>query len=158
MGPQGPPSSDANVPLWVNATQLDVHLSALGVSLSASRVTNVDYNSRVNKPVVVLPGYLPHVALTSNTQELSGLPSGNGVYAYTGFVSPDSGFSLFRLSEFTQEVRFSNVWGIVITLALPIPAAITKYAIRANGAATFPSDFSVRFFDVNNLQVGIDNR
>jgi len=26
-----------------------------------------------------------------------------------------------------------------------------------SGAATFPSDFTVRFFDVNNLQVGIDN-
>jgi len=98
------------------------------------------------------------VALTSNTQELSGLPSRNGIYAYTNSVSPDSGYSLFRLSGFTQEVRFSNVWNIVTTLALSIPASITKYAIRVNGAATFLSDFTVRFFDVNNLQEGIYNR
>ncbi len=36
--------------------------------------------------------------------------------------------------------------------------AHTKYAVRTNGAATFPSDFSVRIFDVNNLKVDIDNR
>ena len=46
----------------------------------------------------------------------------------------------------------------MVTLSLPIPAFIIKCAIRARGAATFPSDFSVRFFDVNNLQVGMDNR
>ena len=52
----------------------------------------------------------------------------------------------------------TDVWNIVITLALPIPASIAKYAIRSNGAAISPSDFTVRFFDVNNLQVVIDNQ
>ena len=112
--------------------------------------TEIDYNSLVNKPVVVLPGYLPPIALTADTQELSGLPTGNGTYAYTSSVSPAS-VSLFRLSGFMQEVRFNNVWNIVTTLTLPILASIAKYAIRAGGAATFPSDFSVLFFDVNNL-------
>ena len=158
QGIQGPPGSDANVPSWANATQSNVQLSAFGGTLAASRVTNIDYNSLINKPVVVLPGYLPPIALTSNTQEVSGLPTGNGIYSYTSSVSPDSGYGLFRLSGFTQEVRFSNVWNIVITLALPLPGAIPKYAIRSHTASTFPSDFTVRFFDVNNLQVGIDNR
>ena len=68
MGPQGSPGLDANVPLWVNATaQSNVQLGAFGGTLAASRVTNIDSNSLVNKPVVVLPGYLPPVALTSNT-------------------------------------------------------------------------------------------
>ncbi len=97
------------------------------------------------------------MALTADTQELSELPTGNGVCTYNSSVSPASG-SLFRLSGFTKEVRYSNVWNIVITLALPIPASIAKYAIRAHTATTFPSDFTVRFFDVNNLQVIIDNR
>ncbi len=57
-----------------------------------------------------------------------------------------------------QEVRYNNVWNIVITLALPIPSFIAKYAIRAHTASTFPSTFTVRFFDVDNLQVGIYNR
>ncbi len=79
------------------------------------------------------------------------------MYTYNSSVFPASG-SLFRLSGFTQGVRYSNVWNIVITLALPIPVSIAKYAIRAHNAATFPSDFTVRFFSVNNLEVGIDNR
>jgi hypothetical protein len=98
------------------------------------------------------------MTLTSNTQELSGLHSGNGIYAYTSSVSPDSGFNLFRLSIFTQGVHFDNVWNIVITLSLLLHASITKYAIREQGATTFPSDFTIRFVDVNNLQVGINNR
>jgi hypothetical protein len=137
--------------LYVNATQSNVQLSAFGGTLAASRVTNIDYNNLINKPAIVLPGYLSPVALTSNIQELSGLLSGNGIYAYTSSVSLDFGFCLFRLSGFAQEVRFNNVWNIVTTLTLPILASIAKYAIRAGGAATFPSDFSVLFFDVNNL-------
>ena len=108
-------------PMWVNATQSDVQLGAFGGTVAASRVINIGYNSLINKPGVVLPGYLPPIALTSNTQELTGLPSGNSFYAYTSSVSPDSGFSLFRLSGFTQEIRFNSVWSIVITLALTIP-------------------------------------
>ena len=155
----GPPGSDANVLLWVKATQSNVQLGAFGGTLAASRVTNIDYDSLTDKSDVVLPGYLSPIALTSNTQELIGLPSGNAIYAYTSSVSPNySGFSLFRLSGSTQEARFSNVWGIVVTLALAIPSSIAKYAILAIGTATFPSDFTVRFCDVNNRRVGIDNR
>jgi hypothetical protein len=50
----GPPGSDANVPSWVNATQSNVQLSTFGGTLAASRVTNIDYNSLINKPVVIL--------------------------------------------------------------------------------------------------------
>jgi len=63
-GPQGLPGSDATVPLWVNATQTNVQLSAFGGTLAASRLTNIDYNSLINKPLVVLPGYLSPIALT----------------------------------------------------------------------------------------------
>ncbi len=105
-----------------------------------------------------LPGYLPPLATLLDTQDISGLPIGNDIYAYTSSVSLVSGYSLFRLSGFTQEVCFDNIWNIVITLALPISASIAKYAILTHGATTFPSDFTVRFFDVNNLQVGIDIR
>ena len=42
QGIQGPPGSDVNVPLWVNATQSNVHLIAFGGTLAASRVTNID--------------------------------------------------------------------------------------------------------------------
>ena len=127
----GPPGSDANVPLWVDATQSNVQLSAFGGTLAASRVTDIDYNSLINKTDVILPGYLPPIAHTADTQELSGRPCGNGIYAYTSSVSPDSGFELFRLSGFAQEVRFSSSLGIVITLALPISASISKYALCA---------------------------
>jgi hypothetical protein len=106
----------------------------------------------------VLPGYLAPVVLTTNTQELLGLPSGNGVYTYTTSVSPDSDFSLFILSGFTQEVRYSNVWGITITLTLPIPASIAKYTTRASTTANFPPQWFVRLFYVNNMQVAIDTR
>jgi hypothetical protein len=145
VGPQGPPGLDANVPFWVNATQSNVQLTAFGDNLAASRATNIDYTILINKPAVVLPGYLPPLALTADTQELSGLPTGNGVYTYISSVSPASG-SLFRLSSFMQEARYNNVWGIVITLPLPIPSSIAKYAIRAHAASIFPSDFTIRFF------------
>jgi hypothetical protein len=135
-----------------------VRLSALGGTLAASRVTNIDYNSFINKPVVVLPGYLLPLALTANPQELSGLPSGTGIYPYTSSVSPDSGFELFRLSGFTQEVRFSNVLGIFITLALPISASVSKYALRAGQSSISPLDWTFRLLDVNDIEVGSDTR
>jgi hypothetical protein len=55
LGADDPPGSDANVPEWVTATQVDVQLNDFGGTLAASRVTNIDYNSLINKPDVVLP-------------------------------------------------------------------------------------------------------
>jgi hypothetical protein len=137
---------------------LDVQLSAFGGTLAASRVTNIGYNSLINKPVVVLPGYLPPIALTASTQELSGLPSQNGIYSYISSVSPDSGFELFRLSGVAHKARFSNSLGIVITQALPISASISKYALRAGQSSISPSDWTVCFLYVNDIEVGSDTR
>jgi len=67
-------------------------------------------------------------------------------------------YSLLRLSEFTQEVRVSNSLGIVITLALPISVSISKYALRARQSPISPSDLTVRFLDVNDIEVGSDTR
>ena len=71
VGPQGPPGSDANVPEWVTTTQLDVQLIAFGGTLAASRITNIDYNSLINKPIVVLPGFLPPPSLSRRTHKNS---------------------------------------------------------------------------------------
>ena len=67
---------------------------------------------------------------------------------------------MFRLTSFTNVIRFANVqqWPIVITLTVPAPASLTKYAMRAGLSSISPSAWTIRFLDVNGIEVGRDTR
>ena len=57
------------------------------------------YNDMKNLPVIMLPGYLPTISVSTNPQEVLGQVTVNGVYLYETSITPDNG--LFRLTSFT---------------------------------------------------------
>ena len=98
----------------------------------------LSYNYLKDLPVIALPGYLPPISLTTNTQEVS------GVYLYESSITPDN--ELLHLTSFEDVIRYENLtqWLtlVVISLSLPVPTLVTKYALRRG---------------ILNLSVGLDD-
>ena len=46
----------------------------------------------------------------------------------------------------------------MISISLPAPASVTKYALRAGASSISPSDWTIRFLDVNGIEVGRNTR
>ena len=89
---------------------------------------------------------------------MSGHVTGNGIYLCESSITPDNG--LFRLASFTHVIRYANLtqWLIVITLSVPASAALIKYAMRAGVSSTSPSAWTIRFQDLNGIEVGRNTR
>jgi hypothetical protein len=99
----------------------------------------MSFNDLKNLSAIVLPVYLPPIYMTTNQRIVSVQVIGNGVYLYESSIPPDN--VLFRLTGFTNVIRYASLaqWPIVITLSIPAPSALTKYAMRAGLSSMSPS-------------------
>ena len=92
----------------------------------------ISYNDLKNLPVIVLPSYLLPISMTINPREVSGQVTGIGVYLYESSITPNNGMS--RLTSFENVIHYKNLsqeLDVAVSLALPAPAFIIKYALRA---------------------------
>ena len=77
-------------------------------------------------------------------------------YQYVSNTTPDAGYEVFGLSGDTSGVVFSNAT-FPVTISLNVPkSVVTSYQIGAGFPSQAPEDWSVTFYDQEDMEIGAD--
>ena len=93
------------------------------------------------------PGFLPPTPLTSALER---------GYQYVSNNTPEAGYEVYGLSGDTSGVVFTNAT-FPVTINLNVPkSVVTSYQIGAGFPSQAPEDWSVAFYDAEDLEIGAD--
>ena len=127
-------------PAWVAPLQNQVKISGFDLDIIVQGPPGVSPED---------PGYLPPDPLTSALER---------GYQYLSNNTPDAGYEVFGLSG-GGGVSFTNALFWPITISLNVPKSqVTKYEIGVGLPSQAPQDWTVTFFDAEDVEVGADVR
>ena len=127
-------------PAWVAPLQNQVKISGFDLDVSVQGPPGISPED---------PDYLPPTPLTSALER---------GYQYLSNNTPDAGYEVFGLSGDTSGVIFSNTL-FPLTISLNVPkSVVTSYQIGAGFPHEAPEDWTVTFYDAEDVEIGVDVR